>query len=164
MKQPVIKPGRALICGSMALLGFVAVGCTANIHDNTVNVPDATVNFKTDADLNNVAPDQTIPLVLTVHNVFLIDPAATPPPEHVTDAGHLQIYLDDVDTKPIMVTANVDVDVKIPPQTPAGDHKLICRVHHHDGTPTDTKVEISITVKVTVGATSVPDDASVPAG
>lgn len=161
-----MKMHQSMIRGRVALLGFVVAGCTAtaNIHDNTVNIPNATVNLQTDADLNNVAPDQTIPIVVTVQNVFLVDPATPPPPEHVADAGHLQIYLDDVNTPPIVITAKVDVDVKIPPQTPAGNHKLICRVHHHDGTPTDTKVEISITVKVTVGATdaatSVPDAAA----
>jgi hypothetical protein len=176
-KGDPMKTHQWMISGSTALLVFVVAGCTAtaNIHDNTVNIPNAAVNFKTDADLSNVAPDQTIPIVVTVQNVYLIDPATAPPPEHVADAGHLQIYLDDVNTPPIVITANVDVDVKIPPQTPAGKHKLICRVHHHDGTPTDTKVEVNITVKVTVGATdaatSAPDasgstmnDAAIPAG
>jgi len=150
--------------GSVALFGLLVAGCTAtaNIHDNTVNIPNATVNLKTDVDLNNVAPEQTIPIVVTVQNVYLVDPATPPPAEHVADAGHLQIYLDDVNTPPILVTAKVDVDVKIPAQTPAGNHKLICRVHHHDGTPTDTKVEVSITVKVTVGAA--PDAAGTTVG
>lgn len=165
-----MKMHHLMSCGSVALFGLVVAGCTAtaNIHDNTVNIPDATVNFKTDADLDNVAPDQTIPMVVTVQNVFLVDPATPPPADHVDDAGHFQIYLDDVNTPPIVVTAKVDVEVKIPPQTPPGKHKLICRVHHHDGRPTDTKVEVSITVKVTVGATdaaaTTTSDAAVGAG
>ena len=62
-----MKMHQLMICGSVALLGFATAGCTAtaNIHDNTVNIPNATVNLKTDADLDNVAPDQTIPVVVT---------------------------------------------------------------------------------------------------
>jgi hypothetical protein len=148
----------------MAWLGFVAGGCTANtdIHDNTVTIPNATVNFTTAADVNNVMPDQTVPVAVTVQNVYLVDPAETPPAEHVADAGHLQIYLDDVSTPPLIITAQVNVDVKIPAQTKAGGHKLICRVHKHDGTATSTKVEISITVKVTVGPAGT--DAAVDSG
>ena len=145
---------RTLIaCGSVAWLGCAVSACTAtaNIHDNTINIPDAMVNFTTDADVSNVMPEQTIPIVVMVQNVYLVEPSATPPAEHVADAGHVQIYLDDVTTPPLVVTAQVNVNVTIPAQTPAGNHKLICRVHHHDGTPTDTKFEVSITVKVTVG-------------
>ena len=145
---------RTLIaCGSVAWLGCALSACTAtaNIHDNTINIPDATVNFTTDADVSNVMPEQMIPIVVAVQNVYLVEPSATPPAEHVADAGHLQIYLDDVATPPLVVTAQVNVNVTIPAQTPAGNHKLICRVHHHDGTPTDTKFEVSITVKVTTG-------------
>jgi hypothetical protein len=44
----------------------------------------------------------------------------------------------------------------------------VCRVHKHDGTPTDTKFEINITVKVTVGSVDsgagVPDAGSADAG
>ena len=137
---------RTLIaCGSVAWLGFVVSSCTAtaNIHDNTINITDATVNFTTYADVS--------PLVVAVQNVYLVEPSATPPAEHVMDAGHVQIHLDDVATPPLVVTAQVNVNVTIPAQTPAGSHKLICRVHRHDGTPTNTKYEVNITVKVTTG-------------
>jgi len=148
-----MKARHFIVCGSLAWLGFIAAGCTANadIHDNNVTIPNATVNFTTAADVNNVVPDQTVPVAVTVQNVYLVDPSETPPAEHVADAGHLQIYLDDVSMPPLVITAQVNVDIKIPAQTKAGGHKLICRVHKHDGTPTSTKVEISITVKVTVG-------------
>ena len=144
----------SIACGSAAWLGCAASACTAtaNIHDNTVNIPDAMVNFTTDADVSNVMPEQMIPIVVAVQNVYPVEPSATPPAEHVADAGHVQIDLDDVATPPLVVTAQVNVNVTIPAQTPAGNHKLIRRVHHHDGTPTDTKFEVSITVKVTTGA------------
>lgn len=126
------------------------VGCTANIHDNTISIPNATINATTDADVNDVAPDQTIPMMVTVTNVYLVDPAMTPPPAHVEDAGHLQVYLDDTSSPPILVTAQTNIMVTIPKETPAGHHKIICRVHKHDGTPTSTTFELAITVKVTV--------------
>lgn len=145
----------SITCGAAAWLGCaVAVAaCSANIHDNmiTANIPNATVNLTTDADVNNVMPDQMVPLVVAVQNVYLVEPSVTPPAEHVADAGHVQIYLDDVATPPLVVTAQVAVAVTIPTNTPAGPHKLVCRVHKHDGTPTSTKFEINITVKVTVG-------------
>lgn len=158
-----MKIFQLMIYGSVALLGLVVAGCTANIHDNTVTTPDAAVNLQTAADMNNVVPEQIIPLVVTVQKVYLVDPATSPPADHVADAGHLRIYLDDVNTPPIMITANSYIDIKIPPQTLAGNHKLICRVHHHDGTPTDTKVEVNFTVKIMVGVpeavVTTPDDA-----
>jgi hypothetical protein len=126
------------------------VGCTANIHDNTINIPNATINATTDADVSAVAPEQTIPMTVTVTNVYLVDPAMTPPPAHTADAGHLQVYLDDTSSAPILVTADTNIMVTVPKETPAGHHKIICRVHTHDGTPTSTTFELAITVKVTV--------------
>ena len=165
-----MKTRHVIVCGAAALLGCAVAACSANIHDNTftANIPNATVNLTTDADVNNVMPDQMVPLVVAVQNVYLVEPSVTPPPEHVADAGHVQIYLDDVATPPLVVTAQVAVAVTIPPHTPAGPHKLVCRVHKHDGTPTDTKFEINITVKVTVGpvdaGAGAPDAGSADAG
>ena len=136
---------------SITMSAAFAPGC--DVHDNTINIPNATINATANADLNNVTPDETVPVAVTVQNVFLVDPAATPPIEHTEDAGHLQIYLDDVSTPPILVTAQVTFNITIPADTKAGGHKIICRVHKHDGTPTSTMVEISITVKVTVSGT-----------
>ena len=165
-----MKTRHLIACGAAAWLGCALAACTANIHDNTftANIPNATVSFMTDADVNNVMPDQMVPLVVAVQNVYLVEPSVTPPAEHVDDAGHLQIYLDDVSTPPLVVTAQVAVAVTIPTHTPAGPHKLVCRVHKHDGTPTDTKFEIDITVKVTVGTVDsgavAPDAGSPDAG
>ena len=97
------------------------------------------VNVTTDADVSNVMPEQMIPIVVMVQNVYLVEPSATPPAEHVLDAGHVQIYLDDVvDAVAARDGAGQRQRRTIPAQTPAGNHKLICRVHHqYDGTPTD---------------------------
>jgi hypothetical protein len=93
-----------VFCGSVVWLACLTPACTANIHDNTLtaNIPNAMLSFTTDADVNNVMPDQTVPIVATVQNVYLIDPAMTPPSAHAADAGHLQVYLDDVSTAPLL--------------------------------------------------------------
>jgi hypothetical protein len=151
-----MKISSLLVPGLLVAMAAVPA-CENNIHDNTINIPNATVNATTsaDVDVNNVAPEQAIPLTLDVKNVYLVDPNTTPPAAHVEDAGHVQIYLDDTATPPLVVTAQTNVTVTIPKATPAGKHKLICRVHKHDGTPTSTIVTVDITVKVTV--TSTPD-------
>jgi len=140
-----------------------------NVHDNTatINIPNATINATTDVDVNNVMPEQQVAVSVDVKNVFLVEPSATPPPEHFDDAGHIQVYMDDTTTPPILITAQTNFNVTIPKETKEGHHKIICRVHKHDGTPTSTTFELSITVKATVttttsdGSTTTTVDASV---
>jgi hypothetical protein len=139
----------ALILGAV---GFAGVGCRADIHDNTVNI-NASITAMTDIDTNNVKPGQSIPISVTVSNVFLIEPSQTPPPEHAADAGHIEVFLDDDTTPPLLVTAQVMFSVTVQASTPPGHHKLICRVHKHDGTPTTTRFELNFTVVATVGGT-----------
>lgn len=143
-----------------ALFGFLALAAgvaACNVHDNTINIPNATLNVTATADVQNVAPDQTVPMTVNVQNVYLIEPSETPPPAHVEDAGHLQFNLDDESAPPLLITAQTSVMVKIPAETQPGHHKIICRVHKHDGTPTDTKFELDINVKVSVAVNSTPD-------
>ena len=154
MRTSSLLPALLVACGGLA-------ACTANIHDNVVNIPDATVNATTNVDVDNVTPEQMVPMAVEVKHVYLIDPSMTPPADHVSDAGHLQVYLDDTSNPPLLVTAQTNIMVKIPKEAKSGHHKLICRVHKHDGAPTSTQFELSITVKVTV--TNAPAaDASVP--
>ena len=141
------------ILASAGLLTLAAGLFACNVHDNTVNVPNASLDVTTNADVDDVTPAQSIPLTVNVHNVYLVDPAQTPPPEHVEDAGHLEFHLDDESTQALLVTAQTSVSVPIPAATPPGPHKIICRVHKHDGTPTSTSFEVAITVKVTVATT-----------
>jgi hypothetical protein len=142
---------------SVSLLAVVAsvVGC--NVHDNTLNatanIPNASLNLTADTDVNNVMPSQSVPMTVTVMNVYLIEPTATVPAGHEMDAGHLEFHVDD-ETKPaVLVTAQTSVQVPIPADTKPGSHKILCRVHKHDGTPTDTHFEVDIMVKVTVTTT-----------
>ena len=123
--------------------------CSADIHDNAVNI-NATVSIMSSIDLKNVQPGEAMPVHVAVSNVYLVEPNVTPPPEHVSDAAYLQFYLDSTDSQPILVTAQVDVTVTIPASEPDGDHKLLCRVHKHDGTPTTSVSEIDFTVHASV--------------
>ena len=141
-----------LLCTGLVALGASLVAC--NVHDNTINatatIPNATLNVTADTDVNNITPSQSVPMTVTVQNVFLVEPTAMVPPDHEMDAGHLEFHLDDETTPPLLVTAQTQVQVPIPADTGAGPHKIICRVHKHDGEATDVKFEVSITVKVSL--------------
>jgi uncharacterized membrane protein len=121
--------------------------CTANIHDNTVSIPNATVNMTSSADTSNVKPSEAVPVQVKVDNVVLVEPSATPLPEQMNQAGHLEIHMDSEDSPAILITAQTSFTVTIPPDAKPGDHKLICRVHKHDGTATSAESELKVTVK-----------------
>ena len=127
-----------------------SAGCTANIHDNTVEIKDPKVSFETNVDVTNVSPGEIMPIRVVAQNVYLVDPNDNPPPLHLEDAGHFQIYLDDLSSEPLVVTAQTTIDVKIPEDVKEGEHKLLCRVHKHDGAPTSAVFEIEFTVKIEV--------------
>ena len=136
----IIALGVLLSCPAFA-------GCTANVHDNTISIPNANVSLNTTANVNAVKPGDSVPLQIKADNVFLVSPGTTPPPAHTSDAGYFQIYFDDVDSMPILVTADVNVTVTVPSGTKDGDHKFICRVHKPDGTATSVTSELHVTVK-----------------
>jgi hypothetical protein len=139
---------------SGGLLALVAGVASCNVHDNTINatanIPNASVALTADTDVNDVAPATSVPMTADVKNVFLVEPSASVPPEHEADAGHLEFHIDDETMAAVLVTAQTMVMVPIPAATPPGHHKIICRVHKHDGEPTDAKFEVDITVKATV--------------
>jgi hypothetical protein len=167
---------RITLAGALAC-GAGVFACTANIHDNTVSIPNATVNMSTSADTSNVKPNEQLPIQCDVHNVTLAEPDAQAPPaspdagagsqadaganagadagapqspsQNVDDTVYLEIHLDDEGTPALLVTAQVTFTVTIPADTKAGDHKVICRAHKHDGTPTSAVAELKITVKTT---------------
>src|SRR4051812_37604063 len=141
------------ILASAGFLSLAAGLFACDVHDNTINIPNASLDVTADTDVDNVAPAQSVPLTVNVQNVYLVEPTATPPVEHTEDAGHLEFHLDDESMAALLVTARTNVSVPIPAATPPGHHKIICRVHKHDGTPTSTKFEVAITVKVTVATT-----------
>jgi hypothetical protein len=123
-------------------------GCTADISDNVINVDDPTVEFDTNVDVDNVEQGQSVPVSVDVADGDLVAPDATPPPEKVDTAVYVSIHLDSADSQPLLVTAQASVSVTIPPSTPPGDHKLICRVHKHkDDSVTGAEKSIAIKVK-----------------
>jgi hypothetical protein len=144
-----------LVSGSLLALAAGVVAC--NVHDNTINatanIPNASLTVTPNADVDNVMPATAVPMTCDVKNVYLVEPSATVPPEHEADAGDLEFHLDDETSAALLVTAQTMVSVPIPPATPPGRHKVICRVHKHDGEPTDTKFEVDIMVKATVTVT-----------
>jgi hypothetical protein len=138
---------------SLCMVALFAGLAACDVHDNTVEIPNAKINVEAAVDVNNVQPEQAVPLTLNVQNVYLIEPSATPPPEHANDACHIKVYLDDEKSPPLLVTAQTMISVKIPAGTKPGKHKLVCRVHKHDDTPTTTvfNVDVNVNVSATAG-------------
>ena len=135
-------------CGvAIALAGSVALaGC--DVHDNMLTVDDPNVNFDTDVDTDNVEQGQQVTVHVDVNEAVLVAPDAEPPPDKAEVAVYVKIHLDDVDSEPLLITAEASATVTIPADTPPGDHKLICRVHDHDsGEPTGQEKTIDIKVK-----------------
>jgi len=152
------------LSGAIVALGGT-IGCTANVHDNTLdvhdnnaNIDEAAVEFSTEVDVDNVQASASVRVTLEAESVFLIDPSSEPPADRVSVAGHFQFYLDNTSGEPLLITASKSVDVPIPAMVPAGAHTLICRIHKHDGTPTDATFEVDITVVASI-ETSVGADA-----
>jgi hypothetical protein len=121
-------------------------GCTADVHDNTVSIPNASVQMSTSADTSNVHQGESLPVTVSVMNVYLVDPGAQVPSDHTDDAGQLAFFIDDDSGSPILVTAQVNVSVTIPQGESEGHHKLICEVQKHDGTPTNVSFSMDFTV------------------
>jgi len=133
------------LVAALTSVSVAFIGCTANIHDNTVNV-DATLSFKADADVTQLKPGDSVAVSMNATGVVLVDPAAQPAASDAAKASYFKVYLDDTSSTPLVVTAQASVQVKLPATTTAGKHNLICRLHKHDGTPTNQEQEISITV------------------
>ncbi len=121
-------------------------GCTANVHDNTVTIPNASVRMSTTADTSHVHQGEAIPVTVSVSNVYLVDPGTQPPADHTDDAGDLAFFIDDDSGSPILVTAQTNVSITIPHDESEGGHKLICQVRKHDGTPTNVSFSMNFTV------------------
>jgi hypothetical protein len=152
MRMLIAQIALAAAAGALSL---TSAGCnadihdnTADVHDNTANIDDARVEAETSIDTDNVQPGEAMPLVLVAEDVFLIDPASDPPANRVEVAGHFQIYFDNTSSTPLLITAEESFSVTIPASAPAGDHKVICRIHKHDGTPTEATFELNLKVKV----------------
>jgi hypothetical protein len=160
MKRTMMKAVFATALTSAPFTTAPLIACTADIHDNTANVDntanidDAQVELDTDVDVENVQPNQTIQVNVVAEDVFLIEPNQTPPADRVEVAGHFRFYFDSLSSEPVLITASKTVSITVPGEMQSGDHKLICRVHRHDGTPTDATFELDLTVTATVTTTT----------
>ena len=155
MTKPFIA--KLVLCAAIAVSGGASLACradvhdnTADVHDNTANIDDAAIEFSADVDVDAVKPSDSVSVTVTAENVFLIEPDQEPPPDRVEVAGHFQFYLDTTSSEPLLITASKTASVPIPATATPGDHKLICRVHKHDGTPTSATFEISIKISGSV--------------
>ena len=111
---------------------FAVSGCTADIHDNVVHI-DATLNMSTTADVNHLHAGDSLALTVTASNL---------------DAdGNFEIYFDDTNSDPLLITAALQFDVTLPSSAPTGKHDVICRRHKHDGSPTDLEFTLAITIE-----------------
>jgi plastocyanin len=143
---------RAAAMSAAIASGYTAYGCTADIHDNAVNV-DADLTFNADVNTDGVKPGDTVAVTMKATGVVLVDPKDSTDDDK---AAYFKICLDDEDSEPLLITAQASAQVTIPAKTSKGKHRLICRLHKHDGTPTDQQQEVSINVSasasVMVGA------------
>ena len=149
MRSLLLRAALVGIC-----LGGPLVACTADVHDNTLNVENPNVAISADVDVKNIHPGQSVPITIKADNVFPVAPDQTPPPEHVKDAVFFKIFLDDTSSSELVVTASLKVSVTIPPATPPGDHKLICKTFAHAGSETASETSIDITVTATATTTT----------
>lgn len=129
--------------------------CTADVHDNQVNVDIPNLSISTNVDVSNVHQGQSVPVTINAENVTVAAPNSTPPAGHADDAVFFKLFLDDENSTELVVAASLKVDVTIPPATPPGPHKLICKAFRHDGAPTDaeTSIDITVTASVTTSTT-----------
>lgn len=129
----------------------LGVGCSAEseldpYNNNLVDFGAAlAVDFE--ADTGNVTQAQVIPIEISVLGIHLVEPGATPPPEHASRAGHVRVYMDDPSSAAVLVTARTRFDFAVPLLTPPGRHRLFLRVHTHDGRPTTTIAAVDFTVR-----------------
>lgn len=132
------------------------VGCSANIHDNTVKV-DANVSIaaSADVDVNAITPGQGVPLKLSAEGADLVAPGQKVAAAQAQSAVYFKVFLDDTSGTELVATASTSVTVTIPPKTPEGHHKLICQLYKHDGDqPTDQEQSLDINVKAMASASA----------
>jgi hypothetical protein len=140
---------------SLATASGGVVACSANIHDNTVNV-DAKVSIAASAnvDVDAVTPGQEVPLKLSAEGAKLVPPEQKVTSVDAEAASYFKVFLDDTSSTELVATASTSVSVTIPAKTPEGHHKLICQLYKHDGEPTNQQQSLDINVKAMASATS----------
>jgi hypothetical protein len=160
MKRTIIA--LSLSVAPLAAIGVVACGSDAPTNVSAeVGIDDARLELRAAGDLNDVAPNSDLRVTAKTQNVYLVDPSVTPPPDKARVAGHLQFYVDDSSTPPVLVTSRLDVSIRISANLQRGKHQLIGRVHRHDGSPTKAAMAIAFNVATPI-AGNMPGDAPPP--
>jgi hypothetical protein len=158
--QMLLRP--VALFGAVASM-YAVIGCTADIHDNEVNV-DADLTFSADVDADGVKPGDSISVSMKATGVVLVDPDDEPSAPEKDKAAYFEIFLDDEDGEPLTVTASATASVTIPSTISKGEHHLICRLKRHDGMPTNQKKEVSFTVSASATATTTTTTTTTDAG
>lgn len=133
----------AIFAAAIASIGVFA-GCTANVHDNTVNA-QADLTFKADIGDQDVKPGDSVAVSMNATGVVLVEPNDKPQAGDEDKACFFKVFFDD-DSEPLVVTAQTHVSVTIPQHTSEGKHHLRCRLFKHDGTETDVEETVNINV------------------
>lgn len=160
MKNAII----ALVLSATPLVAIGVAACGSDAPTNVsaeIGIDDARLEIQASGDLNNVAPSSDMRVTAKTQNVYLVDPSVTPPPEKARVAGHLQFYVDDSATPPVLVTSHQDVSIRISANLQPGKHQLIGRVHRHDGSPTKAAMAIAFNIATPI-AGNMPGDVPPP--
>lgn len=130
-------------------LGASVAGCTANIHDFTID--DISLDLETDVDVDQIQAGDTVPIhVSPSDDVNLVAPGVTPPEDKLEISGHFEVFLDSRDSTPLAVSAQFDINVVIPESTTEGEHVLICVFVKFDGSVSSERAQLKISVKAKV--------------
>lgn len=104
---------------------------------------------------SSIAAGGSTTMTVALENFTLIpdDDAAALRPEHEgtadNDSGHMHVYLDDVMSNPLVMTASTTFPVKTASTTSKGAHKLIVQLRRTDHlavTP-EVKAEVALTIQ-----------------
>jgi hypothetical protein len=148
------KLAALLTIGTLALAA-AAPGCTADVHDNTVNanVDLDNANLSMTSSSSTVAASASVSLNVSVASgVVLVAPDQTPPANETDVAAYFEVFIDSESGTPLVTTASTSITVTVPSSTPPGSHNMICRLHHHDGSATKSVTQVSVTVSASASS------------
>src|SRR5882672_8344018 len=83
-------------------------GCTANVHDNTLNA-QADLTFQADAADKDVKPGDSVAVSMNATGVVLVEQKDQPAAADADRACFFKVFLDDEGSQPLVVTAQTHV-------------------------------------------------------
>src|SRR5690349_9993627 len=103
MRTSLVKAAFVLVCSAVPV-----AACTANVHDNTVNVDVPNLSISTDVDVNNIHPGERVGVNIKADTTTSQTPAtpadASTPPPNTNTSIIFKIFLDDSSTTALAVT------------------------------------------------------------